>query len=94
LRARASACPSVSASDPAFGAAVAVAVAVAVAGVAVVVVRVGRADDRAVFACRSVERLVVAVGDPDEPREERVESGEVGVAQHGVPDRLEPAQRR
>ena len=36
-------------------------------------VAVGRADDRAVLARGAVERVVVAVGDPDQPREQRVE---------------------
>ena len=67
--------------------AVAVAVVLARAGrLSVLGWRVGRSDDRSVVAGGAVERLQIAIVDPDDSGEQLVERREVRVAEHLLPD--------
>ena len=55
--------------------------------------RFGFAHDSPVLACRVVEPLELAVGDPQEPGVEVVERLEVGLAEDRAPDRLQRGER-
>ena len=56
--------------------------------------RVGGSDDRAVLAGGAVERVQVAVVDPDDPGKQLVERGEVSVAEHLAPRGSDGVERR
>jgi hypothetical protein len=51
------------------------------------------AHDSPVLACRLVEPLELAVGDPQQPGVEVVERSEVGLAEDRAPDRLQRGER-